>query len=194
MSACMYSRGNNHSSNATARKTSPNSHYTMKYAAEVVSLKWSDSELQRQRNCWKKERTPTTKADMRVATVSLLSLSHSIRDVPYSTRYTVRSCQCHCQCLTDFLFTELNRRTLNLQTTNQKELIKENEIHRQQQQARLCEHHLARRRLWRSNKDFRCKERKEVKLTKRRYNKRKIGKRQNKDGMTISEDTKNATF
>jgi hypothetical protein len=58
----------------------------------------------------------------------------------------------------------------------------------------LCEHHLARRRLWRSNKDFRCKERKEVKLTKRRYNKRKIGKRQNKDGMTISEDTKNATF
>jgi len=86
---CMCRRGNNHSSNATARKTSSNSHYTMKYSAEIVSLKWSDSEIQRQRNCWKKGRNPNSKADTRVATASLLSLSHSIRDVPYSTRYTV---------------------------------------------------------------------------------------------------------
>jgi len=60
------------------------------YAAEVVSLKRSDSEIQRQQNCWKKERNPNSKADTRVTTAAVLSLSHSIRDDPYSTCYTVR--------------------------------------------------------------------------------------------------------
>jgi hypothetical protein len=121
---------------------------------------------------------------MRVATASPLS-SHSIRDVPYSSRYTVRSCQCHCQRLTDFLFTEFNWRTPNLQTTNHKEVITENEILRQHQ-ARMCEitwpgeHFEEGTKIFGVKKENRKNERNDSIIND------KIRKQQNKDGMTIT--------